>query len=168
MTEEEYDLEHLRHRVTRASSLPFKSLLMSEAEQAVMDAAVLLADADRLRNENAALREIVQAVADSDPETSFEHGLVVGCYYCRVEREWPESGELVLPHADDCPWVKARAILAESKGSDEVQRLRDQLADMARSTIIAFALEVSSDDPTIEKAKQILRDLGREDEIPDY
>lgn len=140
MTEEEYDLEHLRHRVTRASSLPFKSLLMSEAEQAVRDAAVLLADADRLRNENAALREIVQAVASMYPTQ--------GVYADMVE--------------------KARAILAESKGSDEVQRLRDQLADMARSTIVAFALEVSSDDPTIEKAKQILRDLGREDEIPDY
>lgn len=50
----------------------------------------------------------------------------------------------------------------------EVERLRERLADMARDTIVSFELEVLSPNNTIEKAKQILRDLGREDEIPDW
>ena len=64
----------------------------------------LQVEVDRLKAENAAMREIVQAVAQTDPTYGSEWRQ---CHYCH-EIDLPDA----FQHADDCPVTKARALLA--------------------------------------------------------
>ena len=67
---------------------------------------------DTLWSENAALREIVQAVADSDAVTSRDHGLTVACEWCGGRLNTDYS---VVEHTDNCVYTKARALMASEE-----------------------------------------------------
>lgn len=64
----------------------------------------LLTEVDRLRAENAAMREIVEAVA-SVPDESYDEE----CPFCRSG-----PGYLPIQHLPDCPVTKARALVQSS------------------------------------------------------
>ena len=73
-------------------------------DQARDDVETLLDEVKRLRAENAALREIAQAVAGNDDETDV--GL---CPFCSQNIDADED----LSHAPDCPDTRARVLLAK-------------------------------------------------------
>lgn len=72
------------------------------------DTARLLAEVERLRVENAALREIAQALADSNGFITWHDATDVDevCKFC--ENGWGL-------HEPDCPVTKARALLGEKQ-----------------------------------------------------
>ncbi len=60
----------------------------------------------------AELEAVARAVAESDPETSYDHELTTACAWCEVSQVWPDDGgESYIPHADNCVWKCARQLL---------------------------------------------------------
>lgn len=121
MTDEELAMIRGRNKgVAHLAEIQPVPAVAAQVARAAIDADALLAEVERLRVENAAMREIVQAFAkDNGPLVQDREYGAYDCGCCDgVPEQWKDGTYAMerdaFIHAPDCPVTKARELLGKA------------------------------------------------------